>query len=199
MARRIRCAVSMRLAWRDRRSAWATAALTGCWWRPTRVRAGQGLYLQGKGARVNQNHPQKQVSGKSWSAGWGRAPALSCRVGRECELDRSAAGGLYPACARSEFWLGNFGLAGWCSLSVGVWQPMARRIRCAVSMRLAWRDRRSAWATAALTGCWWRPTRVRAGQGLYLQGKGARVNQNHPQKQVSGESWSAGWGPGRRR
>jgi hypothetical protein len=60
--------------------------------------------------------------------------------------------GGYPACARSEFWLGNFGLAGWCSLSVGVWQPMARRIRCAVSMRLAWRDRRSAWATAAITG-----------------------------------------------
>ena len=49
-----------------------------------------------------------------WGDGAMAAPALSCRVGRERELDRSCAGGLSGVCS-----LSNFRLARSRSLSLG--------------------------------------------------------------------------------
>ena len=68
-----------------------------------------------------------------WGDGAMAAPALSCRVGRERELDRSCAGGLSGVCS-----LSNFRLARSRSLSLGAGGSRG------IGAGLEWRRR-----------CWW--------------------------------------------
>ena len=121
-------------------------------------------------------------------------PARSYRVGRRTTRSKPLAEAIYPACARSEFWLGNFGLAGGALYPLaggGRWRgESGARCRCdwrgEIGGRL-WRQRRERAAELVATDAGARRW------GLHLQGKRDRVNQTtlknrHPRILV------AGWG-----